>query len=119
MRTELETLSDDAKMILAAHFGFGGPKMTLTFHTPWNITARAAAALAEAVAAGVLTREVGTESLYGHTYRAALPMDGLAAWMNRNSAKAKGFAVMVGSADRQERPPASWPVPAGHKRHPR
>jgi hypothetical protein len=118
MTPELEALSDDAKMILAAHFSWGG-KARLTFQTPWNITARAAAALAEAVKADALTLEVGVEGLYAHTYRAAIEVESLGPWMRKHSAKAKGFIVMLPDRERLERPPASWPVPAGFKRHPK
>jgi len=111
-------LSDDAKMMCAAHFGFG-TKTSLTFQTPWNVSARALAALREALEAGLLTCEAGAEGLYAHTYRPMHDLRGLRSWMDKNKAKAKGFVVMVPNSDRQERPPASWPVPAGFKRHPK
>ena len=62
------TLSDDAKLMLAGHFSFGS-KTSLTFQTPWNVTQRGMTALMEAVDAGLLTREIGTEGLYAHTFR--------------------------------------------------
>jgi hypothetical protein len=111
-------LSDDAKMMCAAHFGFG-LKTTLTFQTPWNVTARALAALSEAESAGLLSRAVGVEGLYAHTYRPLHDLRVLRSWMGKNKAKAKGFNVMVPDDQRQERPPATWPVPAGFKRHPK
>jgi len=114
----LQSISDDAKMMLAAHFGFG-LKTSLTFQTPWNVASRALAALDEAVAAGLLRREVGVKGLYAHTYRPNEDLRDLRKWMDANKAKAKGFFVMVPDAERQERPPASWPVPAGYKRHPK
>lgn len=114
---KLETISLDAGLIVAGHFAFG-TKTTLTFQTPWNLTERAAAALAEAVAAGVLSLEIGDMGLYAHTYRLVEPLDGLLGWMRRNVDSAKGFPIMVSEDRRQERPPSSWPVPAGRKRHP-
>lgn len=111
-------LSDDAKLMLAGHFSFGG-RTTLTFQTPWNVSPRAMAALAEAVEAGPLSVKDGAEGLYARTYRPVEPFVGLSAWMQKNKAKAKGFIVMVPDADRLERPPASWPVPSGYKRHPK
>lgn len=114
----IDTLSNDAKVMCAAHFSMG-PKTTLTFQTPWNVSPRATAALNEAVEAGVLKREVGAAGLYAHTYRATKDLSPLRAWMNKNLALAKGFNVMVPDSDRQERPPASWPLPAGFKRHPK
>lgn len=114
----LNKLSDDAKMMLAGHFSFGGMKTSLTFQTPWNVSPRARVALAEAVEAGVIRYEVGTEGLYAETYRPVEDLSALRAWMEKNMAKAKDFAVMVPDADRKLRPPTSWPVPAGFKRHP-
>lgn len=111
-------LSDDAKLMLAGHFSFG-LKTSLTFQTPWNVSPRATAALAEAVEAGLIRREVGAEGLYAHTYRANDDLSGMRTWMEKNKAKAKGFIVMVPDAERQERPPASWSVPTGFKRHPK
>ncbi|WP_420478285.1 hypothetical protein [Brevundimonas sp. FT23028] len=111
-------LSDDAKMMCAAHFSMGS-KTTLTFQTPWNVSPRATAALNEAVEAGVLKREVGVAGLYAHTYRAACDLSPLRAWMNNNLASAEGFNVMVPDSARQQRPPSSWPLPAGFKRHPK
>lgn len=116
--TALETLSVDAKLMLAGHFSFG-QKTKLTFQTPWNIAPRAAAALAEAVTAGLLQLEVGKDGLYAHTYRATEDLSALRAWMEKNKAKAKDFFVMVSSDLRSERPPTAWPVPAGYKRHPK
>lgn len=115
---KFDRLSDDAKLMCAGHLSFGA-KTTLTFQTPWNVTDRARRALEEAVNAGVLTREVGSQGLYAHTYRAAEDLTEARSWMNKNSHLAKGFAVMVSDDKRQERPPAAWPVPAGFKRHPK
>ena len=112
------TLSDDAKLMLAGHFSFGS-KTSLTFQTPWNVTQRGMTALMEVVNAGLLTREIGTEGLYAHTFRPTVEFTGIRRWMEQNKEKAKGFRVMVGDAERQERPPSDWPVPAGHKRHPK
>lgn len=109
-------LSEDAKLMLAGHFSMG-PKTSLTFQTPWNMTPRAVAALTEAVDAGLLTLEIGKEGLYAHTYRPCRDFRGLLGWMRDNADKAKGFHVM--NPDRLERPPASWPVPHGFKRHPK
>ena len=116
---DFDGLSDDAKLMLAGHFSFGGMKTTLTFQTPWNVTDRARRALAEACNAGVISKEVGAEGLYAETYRSMIDLSGLRRWMERNKAKAKGFGVMVSDAERLERPPAAWPIPAGFKRHPK
>ena len=114
----MEDLSTDAKLMLAAHFAFGD-KTTLTFQTPWNVTERATTALREAVDAGLISHEIGTLSLYGHTYRPLRDLHEMRSWMDKNKDKAKGFHVMVPDDQRTERPPKTWPVPAGYKRHPR
>lgn len=110
-------LSLDARLMCAGHFSFG-TKTKLTFQTPWNVTDRAQKALNEALEAGVLTREIGSEGLYAHTYRVASELTGAPAWMMKNGHRGKGFRVMVSDAERKERPPSGWPVPAGFKRHP-
>lgn len=115
---EFKDLSLDAKIVVAGYFSFG-TATRLTFQTPWNVTARMKAALDEAVSRGVLTLSVGEEGLYAHTYRLAKECRPARSWAAKNMSKAEGFSVMVADAERQERPPAIWPVPAGFKRHPK
>lgn len=106
----MDRLSEDAKLILGAHFGLmiTPGRGNVTFQTPWNRTERAIAAFNELAAAGVLSVEDGTEGRWARTYRALVDCSPAYFWFRENAEKGRGFRVMVSDAERRERPPRGW-----------
>lgn len=108
----MDRLSEDAKLILGAHFGLMSStpgKGHVTFQTPWNRTSRATAAFDELVAAGVLRFEDGAEGRWARTYRTLVDCSAAYHWFSENAEKGRGFCMMVPNDQRRERPPRGWP----------
>lgn len=111
---DMDALSDDAKVLAGCHLGLMRPGGgSVTFQTPWNRTARCAAAWDELVEKGVCTA-FPLNAQGAVVYKPAVDCAPSFQWMRANVGRPElAFSVMVPDAERKERRPKGYVMPAG------